>query len=261
MALAQLTFPCRLGADPLGIPSGPDFARFLRAAYDNTGSTAWNVPCPKAGRTLDALSSLEQGAIYDAILDPRVLDVRPQYPMADFQRLEAYVKDPSLRIPRTKVPTMDLLLTVLDSTKEQGFWYEAISVKPLEELSDPAVQRRFQRDQKFCDDQGWPWYLYTEREFSEQRIKSSRYLVRRVVEKDLQGMRTAAQAAATVISRFSDGRNLRCVAAAMSRSLATTRTRALDLIAAAALFGFISIDLERAYDLSSPLVLLPRPAP
>lgn len=251
-----LRFPCLMKEDPLGIPCGPAYPVFLRAAYDNTRGTAWVAHCAKSGTSLHALSTLERAAFYEAIIDPSVIDARPQYPMVDAKRLAKYLADPSLRIPRSLVPTMDLVLTRLDRSASPPIRFEAVSIKYLEELANPAVQRRIDRDQVFCQRVGWHWKLFTELEYSEQRLESSRRIAQRTVDLSLESIRPDALSAATRITKFADGRTLGEVAAALARAKSVSRNRAMDLIAAAVMHGFIAVDLNKPYDLDMPLVLI-----
>jgi len=251
-----LRFPCLMKEDPLGIPCGPAYPVSLRSAYDNTEGTAWVANCAKSGTSLHTLSTLERAVIYEAIIDPSVIDVRAQYPMFDAKRLVKYLADPTLRIPRSLVPFVDLVVTKIDRNASPQIRFEAISVKYLAELADAAVQRRIDRDQAFCQRVGWNWRLFTELEYSEQRLESSRRIATRTNELNLESVRLDALAAAPRISKFSDGRILNDVAAALARSLSVSRGRAMDLIAAAVMHGFIAVDLNRPYDLDMPLVLV-----
>ena len=251
-----LRFPCLMKKDPLGIPCGPAYPVFLRAAYDNTRGTAWVAHCAKSGTSLHALSTLERAAFYEAIIDPSVIDARPQYPMVDAKRLEKYLADPTLRIPRSLVPSMDLVLTRLDRKASPQIRFEAVSIKYSEELADAAVQRRIDRDQVFCQRVGWNWKLFTELEYSEQRLESSRRIAKRTNDLNLESVRPDALSAAPRIAKFADGRTLNEVAAALARSQSVSRSRAMDLIAAAAMHGFIAVSLNKPYDLDMPLVLI-----
>jgi hypothetical protein len=242
--------------DPLGIPCGPAYPVFLRAAYDNTRGTAWVAWCAKSGTSLHALSTLERAAMYEAIIDPSVIDVRPQYPMVDAKRLAKYLADPTLRIPRSLVPTMDLVLTRIDRNASSQIRFEAVSIKYVAELADVAVQRRIDRDQVFCQRVGWHWRLFTELEYVEERRKSSRRIAKRTDDLNLESVRPYALSAAPRITKFADGRTLNDVAAALARSQSVSRSRAMDLIAAAVMHGFIAVDLNKPYDLNMPLFVM-----
>ena len=176
MTPPKLTFPCRLPPDPRGFPHGRDYPRFLRATYDNKQGTGWNIPSLKTGRVLDALSTNEWHLFIRALVDPKVLDAREQYPMHDLVRLAPYLADPTRRIPKSLVPTIDLLLTIQDPTSDCGYRFEAVCVKPWEQLGEPDVQRRIDREQSFCNKLGWKWTLFTEREIVRARSKAGHLL-------------------------------------------------------------------------------------
>lgn len=253
-----LEFPCRLGRDPLGMPTGPDYVASLRAGYDNTQGSAWNVFSPKSGRTLHCLSSLEAGACLDAILDPQVLDVREQYPMLDPSKLHRYREDPALPIPRSRVPTFDVVTTRLDPDAASGVGYQAGYVKYVHELGQPKVGRRIDRDLAFCQPLNWAFRVFTEREYSDQRAKNARAIVRRLRTQDINGLRNAALDIAPVIRHYADGqRTLEHVItlAAAKTNKKLTPLIVLDLVAAGVLFGYLRIDLDRKLWKCCPLVL------
>lgn len=252
-----LRFPCRLGRDPAGMPSGPEYIPCLRANYDNTQGTGWSVPCPKSGRTINALSMNEEALCYEAILDPEVLDLRDQYPILDRHRLRRYLEDPSLRIPRSLVPSFDLVLTRIDPSRPMGIKYQAISVKPLSDLGSPEVQRRFDREEHFCEAFGWEWRVFTDRERVDQRTHTARQIVRRLKDRDIESLRLRSLEIAPLIQRYAhEQRTLLEVSQLAAKSAkGLTPSGMLDLIAAAAIYGFIRLDLNRPLRKNSPLVL------
>lgn len=252
----RLKFPCRLGPDVRGIASGPDYPRFLRAGYDNNKGTGWVVDSPKSGRMMDALSGIERAAMYMALIDPQVLDIREQYPAYDVNRLAKYLEDPARRIPRSIVPNLDLLLTRLDSRAPGGFSYEAVFVKGSLKLGNIEVQDRIDREIDFCDGLGWSWSLFTEKHAAMRGLQASREICLMAKHIDLDSIRGECEDAAPRIVARADGRSLRAVVGSLARSLRIEPARASGLIAGAALHGFLTVDVTKPIENGFPLCVL-----
>jgi hypothetical protein len=252
----MLEFPCRLPPDERGIPHGEDYSRVFRSGYDNARGTASSVVSAKSGRVLNALAGLERSAIYDALLDPDVLDIRDQYPAWDELRLKDYLEDPNRRIPRSKLPTMDLVLTKLDGAGT-GICFEVVNCKWVKDLSQASVRRRIDRDAEFCQKLNWKFTLFTERERSEAATEAARLLcnVAAAPRHDLNRARDSALAASPKVRAMADGRSYRELKKSVGRSLRIDSDEAGFLIAVMALYGFISVDLSCKFDESSPFCL------
>lgn len=252
-----LQFPCRLPPDARGIPCGRNYPRFLRAGRDNTYGTATNIPAKnlQPGRVLDALSTLEQHAIYSKLIDPSVLDVREQYPMYDPERIRKYLDDPSKRIPRSLVPSLDIVVTRQSSSSSTGYTFEAICVKEFEELGKEEIQRRLIREQEFCASLNWSWTLFTRREVDEQQTKSARSVCMMARDADLMGLKDYALKIAPLILQKAGKVSLRRLKTLVAKAVEPDQLRADELIAAAILFGFVKLDLDAPFDNDSPIHL------
>lgn len=254
-ALPRLTFPCVLPRDPLGIPSGPAYQPLLRAGRDNQGSTGWNSPGLKSGRPTEALSTLERAALYLFELDPEVLDIREQFPMVSGDRLRELVADQEKRIPRAQVPTLDIVLTRSAPSHPHGIAYHAVSIKPMHELSSLPVQRRIGREIAFCKAHQWRYSLMTERQIAMARAATARTLCRVVVDCDLNAMRASALHVAKMVKAHPPRGSLETTLVWLARRLGLSTNAAKELVVAAALFGFLRIDLNRHFAPRSPLIL------
>jgi hypothetical protein len=255
-AVPQLTFPCRLPPDPRGFPHGKDYPRVLRATYDNNQGTGWNIPSLKTGRTLDALSTIEMHLFVRAQVDPLILDSREQYPMHSLAKLGPYLADATRRIPRSLVPTLDMVLTIQDASSPDGYRFEAVSVKPYSELGDPAVQSRMAREQEFCEDLNWRWTLFTEKQTNPARYKSGHLLCRMAAQSDLDSLREIAEANANYVADRANDKPLRQVKRSLATRLNTSTAHASEIIAAMALFGFVKLDFDAELSDGDPLCLL-----
>lgn len=250
-----MRFPCRLGRDPLGIPSGPRYTPCLRANYDNKFGTGWSIPCPKSGRKINALSMNEKALFYDSILDPEVLDLRDQYPLLDRQRLRRYLENPGLRIPRSLVPTFDLVQTRINPNRPAGIGYLAINVSPVSELG--VRVKRFDREERFCEALEWEWRIFTDRERVDQRSQTASEIVHRLKNLDVEDLRQPALDLAPSIRRHArPDRTLREVSQLVAKNRPDlSPQKILDLIAVAAIYGFLPLDLNRPLRKCSPLYL------
>lgn len=245
-----------MGPDERGMESGRNYPRILRAGYDNDRGTAWNYHSVKSGRTIDALSMLERAAGYKALIDPTVLDLREQYPAYDIARMGKYLDDLTRRIPRSQVPTFDLLLTRKDSQAERGYSYEAVFIKYYDDLASAAVQRRMEREQRFCDALNWRWTLCTEQDVPEARVESARILCLLANSLSLDAVRHQCLTAVPKLLARVDGRPLKAIRTSLGRALGIAPDQVGPLIAAMALHGFIEVDLDQPFEESSPLCLM-----
>ena len=237
------------------MPHGSAYARVFRAGRDNSMGTAWNLHSVKSNRVMDALSGIERSAMYEALLDPSVLDLREQYPAYDAERIQKYLNDTSLRIPRSMIPTMDLVLTRLDERSPSGLSFEVVSSKYVKELGRPAVQRRLERDVEFCQALNWTFTLHTERETSDVRRNSARTLCMMADGLDVDALREPAWSAAAKVRAMADGRTFAALKRSVGRSLSLSVAQVGHLVSVMALHGFISVNLDKQFDESSPFCL------
>lgn len=254
-AQLRLQFPCSVTRDPRGVPCGPAYRPMLVAGWDNTIGTGWNTAGLKAGRTMQCLSTLERTAVYRFELDPAVLDIREQYPIYDPDRLGKLLATRERRIARNEVATLDFVLTRLDPQTPSGCRYQAVSVKHVADLGRKSVQRRLEREQLFCQQQGWHWTLMTEREVTKAQAVASRAICRMATGIDLEALREPARKVADLLRRRPPTSSLQATGSFIQRTLGTLPEQAMHLIAAAVLYGYIALDLRQPLNLRSPLVL------
>lgn len=250
-----LQFPCRLPPDPRGIPCGRNYPRFLRAGRDNILGTATNIPARhlQPGRVLDALSGLEGHAIYSKLIDPSVLDVREQYPMYDPARIRRYLDDPTKKIPRSLVPSLDIVVTRQDASSPCGYRFEAICVKEFKELGKRDIQRRLIREEEFCASLDWSWTLFTRREVIARRTESARSVCMMAREADLMSLREHALKITPIVVQQAGKVSLRRLKVLVAKAVEDDRLRADELIAATILFGFVHLDLDAPFNNDSPI--------
>lgn len=250
-----LTFPCRLEPDPFGFLSGASYVPTLRVGRSGAFGTGFMPWSAKSGRSLHTLSSVERRFSFEAIVDPDVLDIREQYPLIDSARLQKYLDDPSLRFPRNMVPTADFVLT-LRSRDDDTLAYRVICVKRFVDLGKADVQRRLEREREFCDERGWDWRLFTDREISAMRWQTARAISQICAHEDLDALRAEALLRVALVRKHADGRSFRDLKRSVARSLQVSETRVGTLVAAMAMHGFIAFDLESVLSESQPLNLL-----
>ena len=251
-----LRFPCRLGPDNRGIPSGAAYPRLARAGWDNQRGTAFTVVSSKSGRVLDAMNGLVKRCVYRALVDPSVLDIRDNYPAFDVDRIKAHYATEKGRIPTRLVPTLSLVLTQADPAAPQGVVYRALRVVPFESLTTSTTQQTIDTDQRFCDEQGWRWSLVTEREVPVGVARTARAISVIGDKLNLDGLRSQAEQVAPMVQRRADGRSLKSLSASIAKTLGTSPQDVINLIAAMAMHGFIKLDLGSTFDRRSPLVLV-----
>ncbi|MBC6503148.1 heteromeric transposase endonuclease subunit TnsA [Citrobacter freundii] len=128
-----------------GLGTGTNYKPWLRVQDVPSRGTSTKIQGIKSGRVHHLLSEGESCCFYQAEFLDRVVDIREQFPLLPLPLMFSIAETIGVsypRVPSTKTPvvmTTDLLLTCQTDGK---IWYEAISVKPEEYLSDQRVAEK-----------------------------------------------------------------------------------------------------------------------
>jgi hypothetical protein len=239
--------------DVRGIPAGSAYRPYLRAGYANTLGTSESIPGIKTGRGHELLSQHEVRVFYQLHFNPRVIDIREQYPAFSTELLHRMAADPSYVPRKSEVPTFDFVLTIGD---QHGRPYRtvALNIKEAEELSKPAVLRRFLRDRKFCQELGWDWYVMTERDTNQVVAKNARRLYEWIVRAEMASATAEAFRAADWITANNNRKyDLNSLLERCSVKLEMPRESMTHIFALACYLGCIVPEMSRPIELMRPL--------
>lgn len=163
--------------DPWGIKCGNAYEPFIKVLESNSIGELNVVPSRLTRRAHHYLSRLEADYHYCIELNPRVIDIREQYPLIPVSETVSIAKKLKTTHPRRGSGyfeiTVDLLLTTL--SRDGELQYIARSIKPSEKLEDDKVLARLALEQAACASRGIPWKLVTEHEITERISRSARW--------------------------------------------------------------------------------------
>ena len=136
----------------------------------------------KAGRIHHLMSNLELYLFYLLDWSDDILDIREQYPLADFVKaIEIaetagipYPYDPKSGFPY--VMTSDFFIETKQGAK-------VLSVKPSSELSKPRVREKLEIERRYWREHGISWSIITEREINRTKARNIEWLAQ---SKDLR---------------------------------------------------------------------------
>ncbi len=250
--MGATNLPIKLPPDSRGVISGALYESFLHAGFGHQFSTGRNTPhIPRLGRSVHCLSSIEYALVLALCLNPALVDYREQYPMCDLEMIREFLKADA-RIPRNLVPTLDGVATF--SRGNGGLSYVGFSGKPSDQLRDEAVVSRLTRESAFCDELGWGWQLFTEREANRTTTLNAKQILSWANTVEVQF--EEAQRLVEVLRKTSASDNLmtRLEKSAKRSTIAPDRISAV--FAHAVLEGLIRLDHTATLTLRRPLVLL-----
>lgn len=239
--------------DVRGVSAGSAYRPFLWSGYANTRGTSESVPGIKTGRGHELLSQHEVRVFYQLHFNPRIIDIREQYPVFSTELLHRIAADPSYVPRRTEVPTFDFVLTIGD---QDGRPYRTVvlNIKEVKELHKPAVMRRFLRERKFCQELGWGWYVMTERDTNAIVAKNARRLYEWIVRAEMvSGSADAVRAAAWLTANNSRKFDLISLLERCATDLEIPRESMTHIFALACYLGCIAPEMSKPIELMRPL--------
>lgn len=177
--------------DPRGHHSAPRFEHWKKAQDSRIG-IAGNYPSFKGCGLVPCHSALERTHLSYFEMNPHVVEIRAQYPEWDRNSYRLH-ESLGLNMPKRGLITIDFVLT-LKIPGESTLRYHAVSSKPYGKLTDPAVQRRHQREFDLLSRWGCTHQIMTEHSVSRrQAINCHRLFEYMRYVDDISALRESAQ--------------------------------------------------------------------
>jgi hypothetical protein len=239
--------------DPRGNPSVPNFEHWKKAQDSKIG-IAGNYFSFKGGGMVPCHSSLEHRHLSCFEMNPFIVEIRAQYP--EWRRsLYQQLKGVHMRMPKRSLMTIDFVLT-LQIPGNTDLRYHAVSIKPYELLTQPAVVRRHKREAEVLAEWGCTHEIMTGHTIGpNEAINSQRLLQYMRYVEDISLHRTEALDLSNIISRDRALKTCDEKIEIAANSLGWSRDKAYRIFAVANFLGYLSLD--HAYELlpNSPLHL------
>ena len=162
-----------------GIGAGSTYKPWLRVQdVPSLGHSAkiWGI---KTARNHHLLSEAETCLFYLAEFSDNVIDIREQFPLLPLDLSLRIAKTLDLKhpvIPKTKTPsvmTTDFVLTCRDGNRT---WYEAVSVKPTEQLSVLRSAEKLDIERIWWQLLGVPFHIFTMDERNQIKSRNIQWI-------------------------------------------------------------------------------------
>ncbi|MBI3771779.1 MAG: Tn7 transposase TnsA N-terminal domain-containing protein [Gammaproteobacteria bacterium] len=157
--------------DGRGIGVGTDYLPWLRVNDVSSHGKSTKIQGIKVERTHQLLSGIELNFFLYAEFNPRVIDIREQFPLFPLDLVVRVAAEAGIQYPinaNSKTPSVlstDFLLTLKD---EDHISYLAVAVKPEEALQEEKVLERLEIERVWWETLGIPWRLVTEKQLNRQ---------------------------------------------------------------------------------------------
>lgn len=140
----------------------------------------FRVPCKRLNRLIHCLSNGERLACLALEWNPRVVEIREQFPLAPIDTLDI-CSELNLIHPHVQgkniVMTTDFLVTLLDEEGNESLY--AFQVKENEaELDKPRVNAKLTIEQKYWERKGIPWSVVLSSNMKGPRYDNLLFLAR-----------------------------------------------------------------------------------
>jgi hypothetical protein len=131
----------------------------------------------KTGRSHHYFSKLESDYHSMVEFDPRIIDIREQYPILPRSQTMKIAELNDIRHPAfaglPTVITFDFVLTVLENRKQVTL---VRSVKRSKDLAKARVLEKLELERRICDRLGYEYKIVTENDMPTQRVKNLAFL-------------------------------------------------------------------------------------
>lgn len=226
--------------DPLGLPHGVAYTPF-KDPKDSKFGGAGSWPHPYWARGAVYLSHIELRALFAFCFDPRVVDVREQYPMVNKQKLAATFAA-SRRIREVDLPTVDFVLTVRDNARDT---YVAVNIKPESEQEKPEVMRRCERERNYFGEMDWQWIQCGKDAFPDVAFSNQLQMWKWMKTRAWDTSMLLVPELSQQVMRARCGLSLASVLSKVSKSMGISINSAYSIFAAAVNLGWLSLDQKK----------------
>ncbi|WP_332852687.1 hypothetical protein [Duganella sp. S19_KUP01_CR8] len=257
---AVLEWPRELpDIDPRGHYSAPRFEHWKKAQESRIG-IAGNYPSFKGRGLVPCHSALERRHLSYFEMNPHIVEIRAQYPEWDRNSYRLH-ESLGLNMPKRGLITIDFVLT-LKIPGEAALRYHAVSSKPHGQLTDPAVQRRHQREFDLLSRWGCTHQIMTEHSITRRHGTNCNRLFdyMRYVD-DIGVLRDSAlHMANSLLSQKTRGTCDQRIKAAAEK-IGLSLNEGYRVFAVANFLGYLEVDHKYEILPDCPLVLLDKKSP
>lgn len=129
----------------------------------------------KTQRVHSLFSDLETRCFYIFDWSNKVIDIREQFPLLEFEETIKIAEKIGITYPRDRetdfpiVMTTDFLLTIQN---EDGICYVARTVKPSSELDKKRVMEKFEIERRYWAERNIDWGIVTEKEIQLELVQN-----------------------------------------------------------------------------------------
>lgn len=239
----------QLPVDGRGIASRDKYVPFQVAGRGHQGSTGYNSPyLPCARRSINLQASTERALLFSLVLNPTLLDFREHYPAYDRQKFQER-QAKGMRSRKSDMPTLDGVATF--GASNMTLYYVGYTVKESGQLDRDDVWRRVERERSFCQNEGWGWRLFTEKQIDPVKVFNAQLILSWA--NTLVPFDDDVRSFALAMSEQEQGMQLRELLKRAARNCNFDNCHASALFAHALLRGWLSVDTSRYIGLLEPL--------
>ncbi|WP_439147098.1 TnsA endonuclease N-terminal domain-containing protein [Vibrio sp.] len=162
-----------------GLGEGANYTPWIRVQDVKSHGHSGKIDGIKSGRTHHTLSEQETCFFYLAEFSDSVTDIREQFPLLPLTlslKISKLLDVEHPKHPITKAPiimTTDFLLTCSDGKR---IWYEAVSVKPSEKLSDKRTAEKLDIERVWWELLGIPFHIFCLSELNQINSKNIQWI-------------------------------------------------------------------------------------
>ncbi|MEZ9131633.1 TnsA endonuclease N-terminal domain-containing protein [Vibrio breoganii] len=177
--LEKLTDFSRALKQKYGLGEGASYTPWIRVQDVKSHGHSGKIDGIKSGRTHHTLSEQESCFFYLAEFSESVIDIREQFPLLPLSLSLKTAKTLGVdhpQHPRSKNPivmTTDFLLTCSDGKQT---WYEAVSVKPKEDLSSRRTAEKLDIERVWWELLGVPFHIFCLTELNQLKSKNIQWI-------------------------------------------------------------------------------------
>jgi hypothetical protein len=177
--LEQLADFKRALKQEFGLGDGANYTPWIRVQDVKSHGQSGKIDGIKSGRTHHTLSEQESCFFYLAEFSDSVIDIREQFPLLPLShtlKISTLLDVVHPKHPITKDPvimTTDFLLTCNDGER---IWYEAVSVKPSEKLSDKRTAEKLDIERVWWELLGVPFHIFCLSEVNQVKSKNIQWI-------------------------------------------------------------------------------------
>lgn len=162
-----------------GLGEGDSYKPWLRVQDVRSRGNSGKIQGIKVNREHHMLSEHESCFFYIAEFCDSVIDIREQFPLLPLDLSVKIAKTFGVDhpiVPGSKSPNVMTTDFVLTRSDGMNTWYEAVSVKPVEKLTDKRTAEKLDIERNWWQLQGVPFHLFVMTEQNQIQSKNIQWV-------------------------------------------------------------------------------------